>query len=59
MADFQALLYDMVKHVITGGLEIDDAISFFDDLIISLVSDMSLLPFHGDNATYFKLSIRI
>lgn len=38
MADFQALLYDMVKQVITGGLEIDDTVGFFDDLMVSLVS---------------------
>lgn len=35
--EFQALLYDVVKQVITGGLEIDDTISFFNDLTASLV----------------------
>ena len=35
--EFQQLVYDLVKHVVTGELEVEDALSFFSEITSSLV----------------------
>lgn len=35
--EFQQLLYDLVRHVVTGELAVEDALSFFTELTSSLV----------------------
>ena len=43
--EFQQLLYDLVRCVVMGDLEVDDALSFFTELTSSLVRCQSSYMF--------------
>ncbi len=37
MAEFQGLLFELMKQAIVGGLEVDEVVSFLNELISALV----------------------
>ena len=53
LEEFQDLLYDLMKQAVVGGLEVDEVVSFLNELVNVLVSSTkaskSPCPFYNGN----------